>query len=121
MIYHNTLLASVTSTFVILPRVTDVLNTDTLSIKNQSTNTDLSVNFVSAVYDSNNILTISFSLNTDTLEEGVFYEIELTKNVTNAVLWRGIMFVSDQVKQDYTINKNEFKENTSTNEYIILE
>lgn len=123
MIYHPTLAENIVSSFKILPRELGITTSDTLTIKNQSENKDLSIKFKTSSYDSNNILTVSFSINVggdDSLEEGVFYEIELTKNVTDAVLWRGVMFVSDQEKEDYTINDGEFKEKTSTNEYIIL-
>lgn len=120
MIYHSTLAASTTSTFNILPRVLGITTSDTLTIKNQDTNTDLNVTFVTSSYDSNDILTVSFSLTGDTLEEGVFYEIELTKVTTDAVLWRGILFCSSQTKADYSINNGEFTEQTSTNEFIIL-
>ena len=128
MIYHGTLGVLTISEFVILPRTTDITTSDTLTIKEQSSNKSLIVGISGVVYDSNNILTISFLLAvpsvgqpSNTLDEGNFYEIELTKNLTNAVLWRGVMFVSDQVKQDYTINDDEFKEKTSNNDYIILD
>ena len=121
MIYQDVLASATTTSFIILPNALGITTSDSLSITNDSSNIELTSTFVSAVYDSNNILTVSFSLPTETLDEGNFYIIELTKNVTNAVLWRGLMFVSSQDKVDYTINKDEFKEKTSNNDYIILD
>jgi len=108
--------------FQILPRVTDIsiLNT-VMTITNQSTNVVASTG-ESYSYDSNGILTIGLS---GTLEEGSFYTIELNgigQQFSDVVKWKGIIFASDQEKEDYTINSGEFKENTSNNnDYIILD
>lgn len=120
MIYHTTLAATVAGTFTILPRTTDITISDNIRITNQETNKNQTVTFLVAFYDSNDELVIIFSLPDSSLDEGVFYEIEITKNVTDAVLWRGVLFCSSQTKADYSINNGEFTEQTSTNEFIIL-
>ncbi len=121
MIYQDVIAKLTPASLKILPRVTDVTEFDNLSIINQSTNLSLNPTVGSPSYDSNNILTLPFIIFDYALEEGNFYELELTRNVTNEVIWRGVMFVSSQDKVDYTINKDEFKEKTSNNEYIILD
>jgi len=106
--------------FQILPRETDIsiFNT-TMTVTNQNTNVVASTG-ESYAYDSNGILTISLS---GTLEEGNFYTVELNGigQFASVVKWKGIIFASDQEKADYTINNGEFKENTSNNDYIILD
>ena len=123
MIYLN---PTVTSPFqvsaIVLPRVTDITTSDSLTITSDSSGSVIPSVFLASNYDSNNILTIIFSINSsDPLKEGNFYTLKLNRNVTDELLWSGIAFASSQDKVDYTINKDEFKEKTSNNDYIILD
>ena len=119
MIYHPTLATGFLGSLRILPRTTTVTSSDNIRITNQESNKNQTVTFISAIYSGENLV-ITFSLPDSSLDEGVFYEIEITKNVTDAVLWRGVLFCSSQTKADYSINNGEFTEQTSTNEFIIL-
>lgn len=54
------------------------------------------------------------------LVEGNFYSLALYDGDGN-IVYRDRIFCTNQTIEDYTINKNEYTENTTDNEFIIYE
>lgn len=119
MIYASPVSVLGTLTFTVLPNAIEFSTGKFIKIINQSTNVEVSNSITSATYDTNDILTVSTTIDDTGIIENNYYTIELFKGAI--IWWRGILFCSSQTKSDYTINKDEFKETTSNNEYIILD
>jgi|TARA_R110000744_G_scaffold143565_2_gene255539 hypothetical protein len=52
------------------------------------------------------------------LKEGTFYSF--TVESAGSVIYKDMLFCTDQSPYEYSINKNEYKEHASTNEYIVI-
>ena len=61
------------------------------------------------------------SFDYDKLIEGHLYRLEVYYNTIEDLRWRGLMFITSQSVDSYTINNNTYEEKTTTNDFIIYE
>mgnify|MGYP001486242162 CR=1 FL=1 len=96
----------------------DPIAPDGFRILNQDRNVDtggISNSSFDEYYTKFNIV----SINNFQLKEGVFYYIKIFKGTE--VIYRDTIFCTDQTPvEGYSINKDEYKEHETTNEYIVL-
>tara|TARA_R110000772_G_C13094495_1_gene418986 strand:+ start:30 stop:362 length:333 start_codon:yes stop_codon:yes gene_type:complete len=52
------------------------------------------------------------------LREGTFYTLEVLNE--SSIIYRDIVFCTDQVLSTYSINEGQYTEHETTNEYILL-
>jgi len=94
-----------------IPRV---MSATTIVLRNETTNveTTIAANFtVSSYYlTTTNVLA---------LKENTFYNLTI-KNGNN-IVYKDKIFCTNQVVADFTVNKNEYVANTTTNEFKIYE
>jgi hypothetical protein len=94
-----------------IPRV---MSATTIVLRNETTNveTTIAANFtVSSYYlTTTNVLA---------LKENTFYNLTI-KNGSN-IVYKDKIFCTNQVVEDFTVNKNEYVANTTTNEFKIYE
>jgi hypothetical protein len=94
-----------------IPRV---MSATTIVLRNETTNveTTIAANFtVSGYYlTTTNVLA---------LKENTFYNLTI-KNGSN-IVYKDKIFCTNQVVADFTVNKNEYVANTTTNEFKIYE
>lgn len=84
----------------IIPRYYNIDNPHTLSIKDDDTNTSVTPTTQRVLYQG--YIIYLFDLTTS---EGKGYDIKITDDVTTNVIWRGKMFATQQVTQEYKINE----------------
>jgi len=60
-----------------------------------------------------------YTTTTFDLKEGNFYTLTIKNN--NEVVYKDKIFCTNQVIADYTINKNEYVANQTTNDFIVYE
>ena len=93
--------------------------TGTLSLVNENTNEALSVNVVSAT-NNNGYLALSVTTTAGDLYEGGYYILTL-KNGQGDILFRGRVFCTAQVPDEYSLNDGEFTFAPALdNQFIIL-
>ncbi len=86
-------------TIYIIPRYYNIDNPHTFSIKNNNTTVSVTPSVVRTI--DSGYISYEFDLVTT---EGVGYDIKITDSVTTNVVWRGKMFATTQVTQQYKIN-----------------
>lgn len=92
--------ADTTHNIYIIPRYYNIDNTHTLSIKDDDTNITTTPTVDNRTLGSGYII-YQFDLVTSN-NKG--YDITITDNTTSNIVWRGKMFATDQVTQDYKIH-----------------
>tara|TARA_Y100000401_G_C8326015_1_gene228380 strand:+ start:27600 stop:27956 length:357 start_codon:yes stop_codon:yes gene_type:complete len=60
------------------------------------------------------------SMNNFSLKEGTFYDLIVYGGNADEVIYKDLIFCTDQNIEDYSINEGEYIEHESTNEYIVL-
>lgn len=103
--------SALTQTFKIIPRA---LQCDRIEISNSSEDSTESID-VTPVIDRY-FLEISTILN---IKENNFYT--LTAYNGESVIFKGRIFCTNQQVKEYTVNKDTYIEQTSTNEFVILD
>ncbi len=100
-----------TQTFKIIPRA---MECDRIEVVNSAEGTSESVDVTPLI--DRYFLEISAILD---IKENNFY----TLNVYNGtdIVFKGRIFCTNQQVKDYTVNKNTYTEQTSTNEFVILD
>ena len=119
MIYNSPVATTSTLSFNVIPNALGFTTAMTLKLINDATNKEIGNTLTVATYDTNGILTVSTTIDDTGIIEGNFYTIELYNGST--IYWKGILFCSSQAKTSYSINNGDFTEETSNNEYIILD
>jgi len=85
-------------------------------IHNEDTNTSTTYNGLTFTTEAYYLKTnITFN---PVLKEGTFYNISVLNN--SDVIYKDNIFCTDQNIEGYSINKNEYTEHETTNEYIVL-
>lgn len=85
----------------IIPRVYNVTNAHTFSITNDDTKAITSVSNTKAL----NAGYIDYTVTISGLTEGASYSLKITDDVTTDVVYRGNLFATAQVTQNYRINE----------------
>lgn len=99
--------------FIISPRA----SVNKLKITDKETNVSDVINVTSVVGSYHTTVTFSYSK----LVEGHVYRIELyDTTLTTPILYKGLMLATAN-EADYSLNKNYYTQNTTTNEFTILE
>jgi len=86
----------------------------TIILRNESTNIETTIN--ATFYLNDYYLTTTNIYN---LEENTFYNLTV-KNGSN-IVYKDKIFCTNQVVEDYTVNKNQYVANVTTNEFKIYE
>jgi len=98
--------------FYIIPRD---YSADEIIVTDQDTNTPTTyIAFASTINEYYLTIGLTFS---PVLKEGTFYSLEINNAGEN--VYRDLIFCTDQSPSEYTINKDVYKEQESTNEYIV--
>ncbi len=98
-------------TLTFIPRV---MSANTIVLRNETTN---EVTTISATFALS-----SYYLTTTTifdLKENTFYNLTI-KNGDN-IVYKDIIFCTNQPNDTYTVNKNQYVSNVTNNEFIIYE
>ena len=99
--------------FIISPRA----SVNRLKITDKETNVSDILNVTSVVGSYHTTVTFAYSK----LVEGHIYRIELyDTTLTTPILYKGLMLATAN-ESDYSLNKNYYTQNTTTNEFTILE
>jgi hypothetical protein len=99
--------------FYIIPRE---YSADEIIVTDQDTNTSTTyVAFATTINEYYLTIGLTFS---PILSESTFYSIEVNNGGEN--VYRDMIFCTDQIPSEYTINKDVYKEQESTNEYIVI-
>jgi|TARA_R100001463_G_scaffold33802_4_gene74651 hypothetical protein len=99
--------------FYIIPRQ---YSGDEIIVTDQETNTSTTYAvFTQTINEYYLTIGLTFS---PVLQEGHFYSIEVNNAGEN--VYRDMIFCTDQVPSEYTINDGVFDEYESTNQYIVL-
>lgn len=115
MIVLQNTASSQTINFIPREYETSVSNIYNISIINETTN--------NSVYDED---TNSFTLNdyyyqysdTFTLVEDTFYNLTIKKS--GNIIYKDKIFCTNQTVSDYSVNYNEYEEQETTNDFIVL-
>ena len=97
--------------FKVIPRSTPSSVTFQLTDKSKRTTSAVSV----TVANSNGYMTLTGSFS---LVEDRFYSFVIKSGST--IIYRGSIFCTDQTISTYTINKDVYTENVTTNEYVVI-
>jgi len=54
------------------------------------------------------------------LVEGRFYTIKVLNGTSNNIVYRDMIFCTDQALSTYSINKDVYVKNVTTNEYVVI-
>ena len=99
-------------TFKFIPReyaATTLILTD----EDQNTSVTYNPTFTKTKYYLQTSVTFS-----PVLKEGTFYTLEVLNG--SSIIYRDIIFCTDQALSTYSINDGQFTEHETTNEYILL-
>ena len=99
-------------TFKFIPRE---YTATSLVLTNEDQNTSVTYNptFTKTKYYLQTSVTFS-----PFLKEGTFYTLEVLNG--SSIIYRDIIFCTDQALSTYSINDGQFTEHETTNEYILL-
>lgn len=98
-------------TFKFIPRE---LSADSMVLKLEGSDIETTVNITPTI--DRYYLSVNEAL---TLIENNFYQLTVYNGAD--VVYKDKIFCTNQVIADYTVNENEYTENTTTNEWVIID
>jgi hypothetical protein len=98
-------------TLTFIPRV---MSATTIVLRNETTNEETTISATFALSDYYITTTTIFDL-----KENTFYNLTI-KNGAN-IVYKDIIFCTNQANDTYTVNQNQYVANVTNNEFIIYE
>lgn len=89
-------------------------NADTIVLRDEEKNTEVTINAVFSIYKYYAVTSVIFPI-----KENKYYTLTIKNG--NSVVYKDKIFCTNQTVADYSINKNEYVQNVTTNEFIIYE
>lgn len=89
-------------------------NADTIVLRDEEKNTEVTINAVFSIDKYYAVTSVIFPI-----KENKYYTLTIKNG--NSVVYKDKIFCTNQTVADYSINKNEYVQNVTTNEFIIYE
>lgn len=87
---------------------------DTIVLRDEEKNTEVTINAVFSIDKYYAVTSVIFPI-----KENKYYTLTIKNG--NSVVYKDKIFCTNQTVTDYSINKNEYVQNVTTNEFIIYE
>ena len=87
---------------------------DTIVLRDEEKNTEVTINAVFSIDKYYAVTSVIFPI-----KENKYYTLTIKNG--NSVVYKDKIFCTNQTVADYSINKNEYVQNVTTNEFIIYE
>ena len=89
-------------------------NADTIVLRDEEKNTEVTINAVFSIEKYYAVTSVIFPI-----KENKYYTLTIKNG--NSVVYKDKIFCTNQTIASYSINKNEYVQNVTTNEFIIYE
>jgi len=89
-------------------------NADTIVLRDEEKNTEVTINAVFSIEKYYAVTSVIFPI-----KENKYYTLTIKNG--NSVVYKDKIFCTNQTVASYSINKNEYVQNVTTNEFIIYE
>lgn len=89
-------------------------NADTIVLRDEEKNTEVTINAVFSIDKYYAVTSVIFPI-----KENKYYTLTIKNG--NSVVYKDKIFCTNQTVASYSINKNEYVQNVTTNEFIIYE